>query len=420
MRNRVASSLFLLALMSTATGVQASYAQISSPLDVPDLAFWVDAQDVNGTGVQPLNGANVATWVDKSGNGVNLTTVAGTVTFEQTGFDGVNPGLRFPLVARMTGANPFAGNFQNEITVFFVNSNVTATRNFAVSLNGTNQGRNISDGRFSFHTPWQPNLNVFFDAGACCGNTRLNGPFPNQITETTLYTGLNDEPGNRQLLRLDGTAFRQDATGHNANVSRGIHLGDLPANSIQFNGRFAEVVIYERALSLPEVMEVECYLLRKWKPSALPEDCASVVTANKTVEMFTPTNEDRFAVPGNDVIYTITATHEGGASLDDGSVVLFDALPPEVTFFNGDIDDGGPETGAVQFIDNSSGLTFDIATDLGFSNLATLPTSMADCVYSPLLGYDPAVRFVCFNPSGSFGSAASNSSFSLSFRARIN
>lgn len=34
-------------------------------MDIPNLAFWVDAKDVNGTGVQPLNGALVSTWADK-------------------------------------------------------------------------------------------------------------------------------------------------------------------------------------------------------------------------------------------------------------------------------------------------------------------------------------------------------------------
>ena len=107
-----------------------AHAQISSPTDVLNLVFWVDAQDVNGTGSQPANGAVVSTWVDKSTGGNNLTTLDGTVTFEATGFDGINPGLRFPLIARMGASNPFAGNFQDEMTLFFVNANVTQTRNF--------------------------------------------------------------------------------------------------------------------------------------------------------------------------------------------------------------------------------------------------------------------------------------------------
>lgn len=396
---------------------QFAAAQISTPQDVSDLIFWVDATDVNGTGVQPANGSTITTWVDKSGGGNDLLTTAGTVTFEATGFDGLNPGLRFPLTADMDAANPFSGNFQNEMTVFLVNANVTLTNNFALSLNGHNTGSNIADGRFSFHTPWTQNY-VFFDAGACCGSTRLSGPFPNELTETTLYTGLNDEPGNSQLLRIDGQPFRSDTTGHNANVSRGVHLGDLPGGH-RYNGRFAEVLVYDRALTTTEVADVECLLLLKWKLAAAPAGCSVVVSANKTVEVWDPTSIGLYALPGNDIVYTISVTHESGADLSSESVFLTDKIPGEVTFYNGDIDDAGPQVNPVSFTDSSSGLTFDYATDIGYSNAATKPNSMTDCNYTPSLGYDDAVTYLCINPSGVFNSGTPDPSFDISFRTQI-
>ena len=408
----ITSAAFIMCLIP-----QVAYAQISTPQDVPDLIFWVDASDVNGTGVQPANGSVVTTWVDKSGGGNNLTTTAGTVTFEATGFDGINPGLRFPLTADMDSSNPFSGNFQNEITVFFVNANVTRTNNFSLSLNGHNTGTNIANGRFSFHTPWT-NSSVFFDAGACCGTTRLSGAFPNALTETTLFTGLNDEPGNSQLLRIDGQSFRSDLTGHNANVSGGVHLGDLPGGH-RYDGRFAEVLIYDRALTSSEVADVECFLLLKWKLSAAPSGCSVVVSANKTVEVWDPTSAGLYLLPGNDVVYTISATHESGPALSSESVFLTDAIPAEVTFYNGDIDDAGPQINPVSFSDNSSGLTFDYATDIGFSNAATKPNNMTECTYTPTAGYDDAITHLCINPSGVFNSGSPNPSFSISFRAQI-
>jgi len=395
-----------------------AFSQIASPNDVANLVFWVDAQDVNGTGIQPVNGAPVVTWVDKSPSGKNLTALSGTVTFQAAGFDGVNPGLRFPLVARMGAANPFAGNFQNEMTVFFVNANNTYTNNFALTLNGTNTGQNIADGRFSFHTPWRSNTNIYFDAGACCGATRLWGPYTNGLTETTLYTGLNDAPGSRQLLRVDGQAFRADATGHNANVSRGIHVGDLPGGH-QYDGRFAEIVVYDRGLSLGEIQDVECYLLSKWKPSALPSTCEASISASKSVSPYEASGAGSYTLPGNDVIYTISVEHEGGPDLDAGSVFLVDKLPDEVIFYNGDIDDGGPESDPVAFSDSGSSLTLNYATDIAFSDAMTAPTSMADCDHIPSIGYDPDIRFVCINPTGSFNSGSPNPSFSVSFRTRI-
>ncbi|MEP1230070.1 MAG: hypothetical protein ABJG88_05290 [Litorimonas sp.] len=392
-------------------------AQISTPEDVNDLVFWVDATDVNGTGNQPTDGSVVTTWVDKSSGGNNLTTTAGTVTFQATGFDGINPGLRFPLTADMDAGNPFSGNFQDEITVFFVSANVTLTDNFSLSLNGHNTSSNPADGRFSFHAPWITNA-AFFDAGACCGSTRLTGPFPNAVTETTLYTGLNDANGSSQLLRIDGQAFQSDTTAIIANVSRGIHVGDLP-NSRRYDGRFAEILIYDRALTTAEIADVECFLLLKWKLSAAPSGCAVNVTARKTVEVWDPNALGLYALPGNDVIYTISATHESGPALDPETLFLKDAIPSEVVFFNGDIDDAGPEIHPVSFTNNTSSLTFNYPTDVAFSNASLPPVAMTDCTYTPIVGYDPAVTHICIQPTGSFDSGTPNPSFSVSFRARI-
>lgn len=413
--NRVATYLFAIIWLATGNNVSA---QISTPLDVADLIFWVDGQDVNGTGIQPIDGSVITTWVDKGSGGNNLTSVAGTVTFEQAGFDGINPGLRFPLTARMTAASPFSGTYQNEITVFIVNANVTLTNNFSVNLNGANTGANIVDGRFSFHTPWLSNNTIFFDSGACCGSTRLQGPYTNAVSETTLYTGLNDEPGNRQLLRIDGEAFAADSTGHNANVSGGIHIGDLP-DVHQYNGRFAEVLIYDRALSLAEIRDVECFLLLKWKLSHAPAGCSVNISAQKTVTVWNLPGFNGYALPGNDIIYTIETTHISGPSLDAETVFIVDKIPLEVTFYNDDIDDGGPETNPVKFVDNGSGLTFDYGTDVGYSNSTTKPSDMSECNYTPTPGYDNAVTYICLQPSGTFNSRTPDSSFALSFRAKI-
>ena len=393
-------------------------AQIATPLEVPDLVFWVDAEDVNGDNTLPVDGATVSTWADKSGFGNDLTLEDGTVTYLATGFDSINPGLEFPPGSRMAGPNPFGGTFQNEMTVFFINGTDVLTRNFALSLNGTNRGSNIADGRFSFHAPWQTN-EVFFDAGACCGATRLAGAFPNALSETTLYTGLNDEPGNRQLLRLDGQAFEDDTTGHNANVSRGVHVGSL-TSSFPYDGRFAEILVYERGLTLAEVQDVECFLLLKWKLASAPSGCVVDIAGAKTVGAFNePGGEENFSLPGNDMTYTIEVTHRSGPGVDSGSIFLVDTLPPETIFFNGDADGSGPETGAIIATTDAPLLAFDPLTDIGFSNLPAAPNDMSECIYTPAAGYDPNVRHICISPSGTFSSDLSDRSLSISFRARI-
>lgn len=412
-------SIFFLWLIAGFLGLALPVsAQIATPLEVPDLVFWVDAEDVNGDNTVPADGATVSTWADKSGNGNDLTLEDGTVTYLVTGFDSINPGLEFPPGSRMAGPNPFAGTFQNEMTVFFVNGTDVLTRNFALSLNGTNTGSNIADGRFSFHAPWVTNT-VFFDAGACCGTTRLRGPFPNALSETTLYSAVNDQPGNRQLLRLDGQAFEDDATGHNANVSRGVHVGSLNS-SFPYDGRFAEILVYERGLTLAEIQDVECFLLLKWKLASVPSGCAIGIDVVKTVAVFNEASGvDNFSLPGNDVTYTLEVTHRSGPAVDSGSVFLVDTLPPETIFFNGDADGAGPETTAIIAATDAPLLVFDPLTDIGFSNLPVAPGDMSECNYMPASGYDPNVRHICISPSGAFSSDLSDRALLISFRARI-
>ena len=70
------------------------------------------------------------------------------------------------------------------------------------------------------------------------------------------------------------------------------------------------------------------------------------------------------------------------------------------------------------FADSGSGLTFDMAVDVGFSDLTTgTPAGFSDCSYVPIADdYDPAVTFICFNPKGVMNAM---SEWSVSFRARI-
>ena len=126
-----------------------------------------------------------------------------------------------------------------------------------------------------------------------------------------------------------------------------------------------------------------------------------------------------FAVPGNDILYTITATNTGTGPTDGDSVFVYDTLPATLEFFNGDVDGPGPATGPILFNAGTSGLAFTQATDLRYSNLAAVPASFAACSYTPAAGYDPAVRYVCLNPKGAMLSGAGPPSFNFQLRARI-
>ena len=117
-----------------------------------------------------------------------------------------------------------------------------------------------------------------------------------------------------------------------------------------------------------------------------------------------------YAVPGSDVVYSINVENTGSGPVDSNSMVMIDAMPPEVSFM----------TGSVSFIDNDSGMTFTPATDLAFSKAATAPANFAACTDSPTGTYDPDITFICLAPKGTMSEGTiTPSSFTIEFRAAV-
>ncbi len=136
-----------------------------------------------------------------------------------------------------------------------------------------------------------------------------------------------------------------------------------------------------------------------------------------TSSLFAPPADNPYATPGNDIRLTATFTNTGTGSTDSNSVFAVLAIRPGLSFFNA----ATPEFGGVAgFTTTAPALTFTPATDLRFSNTVAAPASFAQCTYTPVAGYDPAVRHVCLNPKGALPPGSSQREFTVSLRARIN
>ena len=147
-----------------------------------------------------------------------------------------------------------------------------------------------------------------------------------------------------------------------------------------------------------------------------------IVSVTKTSAIYAPTSFTGFFLPGNDVIYTITASNSGTAATDTDSVFVLDSLPPQVEVYVGDFDAGGPATGTILFTQqNGASLTYAQATDLRFSDQVAAPTGFAQCTYVPTVAnsYDPAIRHICVNPKGTLAASTPAHSLTVQFRARI-
>ena len=119
------------------------------------------------------------------------------------------------------------------------------------------------------------------------------------------------------------------------------------------------------------------------------------------------------AIPGAIVRYTFTVTNTGPTAVTANSVFIIDTLPSQISV-------GSAASPVFTQGTPSSGLTF-AAANIKYSNAGTAPTSFAACTYTPVSNYDPAVRYVCLNPQGSFaGSTGTPPSFQLSINAQVN
>jgi hypothetical protein len=121
-------------------------------------------------------------------------------------------------------------------------------------------------------------------------------------------------------------------------------------------------------------------------------------------------------IPGSVQAYRVTVANTGVGAVDASTLVLADVMPAnaELVVAGGDI---------VQFVDgpSASGLTFDHATHVTFSNQ---PGGAPPYTYVPVAngdGVDPAVTALRVAPSGAMAGAAGGNepSFSVEFRVRV-
>ena len=146
------------------------------------------------------------------------------------------------------------------------------------------------------------------------------------------------------------------------------------------------------------------------------------LTLTKTSTVFDPSG---FSLPGEDVVYTITIQNTGTGDVDNDSVILFDALPPEVSLVNLPFQ---TSTGTVLspdpvfFSQTDAGLNFLFSRDVGFSASTTAPTTFSQCTDTLSGELNPQINFLCLNPKGVFAADPSGATIpevSIQFRARI-
>jgi len=319
----------------------------------------------------------------------------------------------FPDYSAWTQGGPNAGalNLNNYTGVPSGQSFVSVSNETAANTSGT-LSQNIASG-ISNGGPYELKFNFGWSNGGLPSTMTLSLAGTDLIQFDTSAADSATDPADFTLL--NGTSAIIGGTNFASNAS-----GKIPiANSTNWD-------LLSINLSLPAGLPdsgdvVWAYTMQQddwaWDDVTLCSLNVPDLSAVKTVQMVPG---DDYAIPGNDVIYTISVSNLGNGPVDTDSIFLVDTLPDEVTFFFGDYN--GPlasGTDVIGYTESGVDMDFDPALDAGFSDSITKPASMLDCTYTPNPGEDANVRHVCLSPRGIFSAGTPAPEITFSFRAAI-
>lgn len=318
-------------------------------------------------------------------------------------------GMQMPAISNLITDGAAANNlvvgsiFTGRTANVSVNTRVVVTRfNFAVPIRDftvqvndvdftSNQFRdwlqiNGINGASSYDpalTTPQGNNNTVPGPHAAAASSQLVGATTTPVALTVRQSAGTGASGNNANTGTITASFIQPVT------QVEVRYGNYPLQS-------GETATGQQAIGIQSISYCPMPNLTVQKTSAVFADGISVTNPK--------------AVPGADVIYSLTVSNSNSSPVDLNQTILTDLLPPNLTFYNGDIDGGGPLTGNFEFIPGTSGLTLS-AANITYSN-----NNGATYAYTPTAGYDAAVDGLMFNPQGSL---AANSSFTIRVRARV-
>ncbi len=378
--SRAGGSLVFTLLFALFSLFAPAQAQVSGIVDWSTLGYSDEAEIFSGDTATSAGVTTTVTW--------SSVTDGGTFNpYEGADFVSYESGAQGGLTGFMqVGFDNSRQDRDDKITVTFTFSE--AVTSLAFTMTDIDQ------------SSWDDFVEIYYNTGSGFVNART-GSFASTNPSPTVAT--DDETF---ADGWEGTSSNSPNTNINGNLM--LNFGTLQVTAVR-------IIYYsgnDGSSTDPGSQQLGIYDLTYNKIMPL-------LSSLKSVAMVGTSGNASFAIPGNDVYYTLTVTNSGDGTVDTDTLFLADPLPTQVEFFNGDIDGAGPATGAVYFTQTGAGLTFTLATDVKYSNAVSAPANFAACAYTPSAGYDPNVRYLCLNPKGKMLAGSPDPTFSLQFRARI-
>ena len=220
-----------------------------SPKSLSGLALWLDAADAASVSVSPGT-QNVTGWNDKSGNGKNFTTVAGSPTYTSA-----SQGIFFNGTNLDCMQSSSVISYTSGVTSLFVVTKITATNAGYAYVIVFGNGVDYS---LRYNGPFNGNDVIYGNIWYLNGNTQSVGTtLPGSIINaTTLINGLVNSTASTVLqLSLGPASVSQPWAGR------------------YLTGFIQEVIIISTAITTIQRQQVEGYLAWKWSlVSSLPSN----------------------------------------------------------------------------------------------------------------------------------------------------
>jgi hypothetical protein len=246
-----------------------------SPSSIPNLYMWLRSDDV----IQ--NSGTVSQVNDKSGNGrhaVQPTNTSRPFYFPNGGLNDLpywqgtsaNVNGRY-LLAGNTNDFDFLHN-GGDWTIIYVSS--TPVNNGKTIL-GTQHGSQFDAG-FSIYEAASPGVTYYMGNGVSTVLTmfQTSGFTPNQWQKTIIRYKDSVAPHLKATSETDSFVFNTSKFNSNSLTPSGMKFGVGCAGdgTLSSDAKFQEIIVYNRALSDPEVSQIQLYLLNRYgfNPANIP------------------------------------------------------------------------------------------------------------------------------------------------------
>jgi hypothetical protein len=233
-------------------------ADITSPLDIAGHVLWLDGDDLDGNGVADAvaDGTAITDWVDKSsGQGVNTVTTTNGVPTVETAALGTHSAVHFAIGSQ--------DKMDND--TFVVSGDYTV---FTVVLVDSSAGSgHVLSGLNTAGTDtvlYRNGANLRLYSGQATGNTDVVvSPLADPLNPFLLGYQVNSGGAEKGFFQKTVTSFESNGSAD----LQGIRIGNLdradPSSTDRnegLGGFIAQVIIYDRALTEAETLDVVNYL----------------------------------------------------------------------------------------------------------------------------------------------------------------